>query len=153
MQKSSPTPLLLSCFRTCHLSPTLFLQLPTGLFASWDALRVSLHTVGEGIIPECKSDHITSLLNTFQWLPIAESKHPCSALWALVIWPLIPSLTSPPDTCLTPLCSSHSELSMQIPESLISPSCECYFLPEMLSFHIFPNSHSSFRSSSCAVIL
>lgn len=136
------------------ISPLLyFYKFPTGLLASRDALWVILHTIAKGIIPRCKSDHVMSLLKTLQWLLVVECKHLCSTHWTLAIWPLVLILISPSDAYPMPLCSSHSELSLQILDSLIYLHvCACYPLPEMLSFHIFPNSFSSFRSSSHAII-
>lgn len=148
-----PHPLQLHCFfppSDTVISPLLyFCTFPTGPLAFQDALWVILHTIAEGIIPECKSYHVISLLKTFQWLLITECKHLCSAHWTLAIWPMLLILTSSP---IFP-CFSHSELSMQILESLISLHVGAYYpLPEMFSFHIFSNSYSSFRNSSHGTI-
>ena len=64
-------------FLLWKLSSVPYSIFTTVFLASWDALGVTVRIVG---ILGCKSDLVTSLLTTFQWLLFAESKHLFSTL-------------------------------------------------------------------------
>ena len=78
-------------------------HLPTGLPEGLVSLESMLCLVAWGFLLEHRSDHVTLLLNTFQWVPSDSEKNPNSWWW----------LSRPP--FLTPflllscsLCSSHT---------------------------------------------